>query len=520
MQPFERWLLTTPTLLLAVLTAFFWQLGSIPLYDLDEGAFSEATREMLASGNFISTYLNGELRHDKPILIYWFQALSVSIFGLNEFALRLPSAIAASFWVWALFRFANEFIDRQSAVVTGLLLAHSFVVMVIAKAATADALLNLFLVLTLLDIYRYYHAPKQSTLLRIFLWMGLGFLTKGPVSLALPFLISLFYFGSYRAWKLWFGAIFSLKGIALFLAVALPWYVAVYFDQGTAFYEGFFLHHNVDRFTETLHGHRGFIGYYFVMAPLIILPFSGWFLRILASVRADWQDPLNRMLWIWFFTVLILFSFSQTKLPHYLLYGATPLFLLMARHREQLKQRWLAFLPAVIFLSILAALPEIIQYAQTTTHRPYEAEILALADELLQQSNYRWGVVAGIVVTIIIALWRNLAAWQGLLLVGFVQTIVLSGVVGPMIFAAYQQPIKDAAYLAKETGMHTVSYDTNFPSFSVYRDQIVKRVDPQKGDLIFMRIDRWHKLQKKKPSAQFEVLYNRGGFVLAKMVEH
>src|SRR5690349_9512215 len=69
---------------------FLLRLGAAPLFDADEGAFSEATREMLASGDWGHTTLNGAPRFDKPILIYWLQALSVSALGLHEMALRLP----------------------------------------------------------------------------------------------------------------------------------------------------------------------------------------------------------------------------------------------------------------------------------------------------------------------------------------------------------------------------------------------------------------------------------------------
>ena len=83
------------------LLAFFTRLGAAPLFDVDEGAFSEATREMFERGDFLSTYLDGENRFDKPILIYWFQALGYLIFGATEWAFRLPSAIAAAVWSYA-----------------------------------------------------------------------------------------------------------------------------------------------------------------------------------------------------------------------------------------------------------------------------------------------------------------------------------------------------------------------------------------------------------------------------------
>ena len=74
----------------------FANLGAAPLVDVDEGAFSEATREMLARGDYVTTWLNGELRFDKPILTYWLQAAAVSVAGPVEWAFRLPSALAGA----------------------------------------------------------------------------------------------------------------------------------------------------------------------------------------------------------------------------------------------------------------------------------------------------------------------------------------------------------------------------------------------------------------------------------------
>ena len=101
-----------PWLWLALLlTLWLAGLGLAPLIDVDEGAFSEATREMLASGDWGHTTLNGADRFDKPILIYWFQAASMAAFSVNVFAVRLPSAIAALMWCLAALRF-EPIVDR------------------------------------------------------------------------------------------------------------------------------------------------------------------------------------------------------------------------------------------------------------------------------------------------------------------------------------------------------------------------------------------------------------------------
>src|SRR5438046_5567552 len=93
---------------LAVVASFFWLLGAAPLFDVDEGAFSEATIEMFERGDFLSTYLNGEPRYDKPILVYWLQAAGVALLGPTEWAFRLPSAICATLCAWLTYLFARR----------------------------------------------------------------------------------------------------------------------------------------------------------------------------------------------------------------------------------------------------------------------------------------------------------------------------------------------------------------------------------------------------------------------------
>ena len=99
---------------LAVFLAFFLNLGSAPLFDRDEGAFSEATREMVVSGNYVSTTLNGEPRYDKPILTYYVQAAGVALLGWNEWGLRLHSALAATLWVFLVWGFARREWDETT----------------------------------------------------------------------------------------------------------------------------------------------------------------------------------------------------------------------------------------------------------------------------------------------------------------------------------------------------------------------------------------------------------------------
>lgn len=498
----------------AIFIAFFWNLGAVPLYDLDEGAFSEATREMLASGNYITPHRDGEPRYDKPVLIYWLQALSVKLGGLDELSLRLPSALAASLWAWALYLFARPRLDATGATVAVLLMINSLQVGIIAKAATADALLNLWLALALFDIYRYAEQPSRTRPWRCYLWMGLGFLTKGPVAVLFPFLISLVYFLSLHRFRDWLRALFDPLGWLLFLVLVLPWHLAIYLDSGTGFFESFYLHHNLGRYEDAIHGHGGFPFYYVVVVPLILLPFSGWFLHLLPRVPGGLKDPFDRFLWLWFAAVVLFFSFSGTQLPHYALYGASPLFLLMARHRECLVNRWLAFLPPLLLFLILLGLPELLQMAGDQLQGP---EQLALIEEGQRNLGwaYRLAIGSALLALLAIGLWRRLPVWQGLLLAGFLQTLVISGVVLPRVLETLQGPVKEAAGIARDSGLPVLVYRTSMPSFSLYRQAITPRVDDlQGGELVFMRTDKLDRFAREFPHLTPEVIYRRGAVAL------
>ena len=514
----------SPWFLAAVLVlAFFWQLGAVPLYDLDEGAFTEATREMIVSGDYITPQKDGRPRYDKPVLIYWLQALSAKVLGLNEFALRLPSALAASLWVLALWFFVRERLGATTATVAGLAMALSLQVSLIAKAAVADALLNLFIALSFFEIYRYYLAAVEAPggpaqqgrrlVWRAYLWMGLGFLAKGPVAVFFPLVVSLLFFWSQGALKRWVEAVLAPLGWLIFLLVAGPWYLAIYLHDGTGFFQSFFLKHNAGRFGEAMQGHSGFFGYYLVLLPVILLPFSGWLLRLIPGIKAAWDDPLDRFLWIWFGVVLVFFSFSGTKLPHYLLYGASPLFILMARHRDRLVEPWLAWIPPMVFFGLLLALPWAIDWAQSEAHKAHEIAMFEEARAVLH-GTFMAVSLAAILGLLLLALWSRPPLWQRLILAGLLQTLVVYGALVPRVLEVMQGPVREAALLARELGLPTVVFRTSMPSFSVYRQSITPDRIPRPGELVFLRVDKLPSLARELPDLRQDLVYRRGPVAL------
>ncbi|MCG6967029.1 MAG: glycosyltransferase family 39 protein [Chromatiaceae bacterium] len=483
----EYFLASRAAIVLAVAIAVVWGFWAAPLVDLDEGAFTEATREMIASGNYVSIYLNGEPRNDKPILIYWLQAASVHAFGLNEFALRLPSVIAGLAWLWVLYRFARRHTDQATASVAVLLMALSVYVGVMAKAATADALLNLFLALAMFDIYNHSQRPSPALLRRIFVWIGLGFLTKGPVAVVFPFLVSGLFYASYGRWREWLRLVFDPLGLLIFVAIVLPWHVALYLDSGWVFFEGFYLGHNVDRYSRPMEGHGGGILYYALVAPLIVMPFAGWFLSNLGGLRQAATQPLDRYIWLWFFSVLLVFSFSGTKLPHYLLYGMSGLFVLMARNREGLRNPWLAFVPAALLFGLFAILAQMFAVLAAGTSRVYEKSLFESAAQAF--SGWPQVLIVLGVLTLPLIISLRLSVWRRLLLIGIAQAAVVAGVIAPTVVGVLQAGPKAAGLFAREHAKELVYYRTFQPSVSVYRQQVIRRQPAVPGQWAYVRVD-------------------------------
>jgi 4-amino-4-deoxy-L-arabinose transferase-like glycosyltransferase len=507
-----RWVLAIAA---GIVLAFFVRLGAWPLFDLDEGAFSQATREMMYSGNYLSTWLDGQPRYDKPILSYWMQALSVHVFGPQEFAFRLPSAIAAGIWVAAVYGFARERLGAAGAGAAALLIAFSVGPMVIGRAATADAWLNLWLTLTFLEIARWQENPRRIVLMRAYLWMALGFLTKGPVAIVIPLLASLVFFLAERRGREWWRAVFDWRGWVILAVVALPWYLLILLREGTGFFYGFFVEHNLQRFLQTREGHGGSLFYYVLILPLVLLPFAGWFFSTLGQLRHR-PKGLELLSWSWFGVAFILFSLSSTQLPHYILYGATPLLLLLAIHRERIRNRWLAFLPAVLLFALMLAIPDLLRVALEQADRAYERELIMRGIDLFD-GQYRWTVALFLLGALGIALLVRLPIWNRLLLIGALQALALVTVLVPLLADMQQYPVKRAAEIARDTDANVVAYSFNMPSFSVYRGAVTERRMPSPGEIAVTQVHHVKAIQAQYPDLDIEILYHEGGVVLLRL---
>ncbi len=476
-------LCTAPLVWLLAGTASTW------LFDVDEGAFSEATREMIVSGDWGHTTLQGVNRFDKPIGVYWLQAASVQIFGLHEWALRLPSVLACWISALALGRFAWQLWGLPAGFMTVLIHSTSIGPWVMAHAATADAVLGMWLVLSALDLCRFLMDSKPVHLRRVALWTGLGMLTKGPVAILIPAATLLLWCLQQRSAKALLASLRDGPAWLIFLAVCLPWYSYALWRHGDEFIQGFFVRHNLSRFDGAMEGHSGAWFYYLAVAPLLWMPWSPLLLGMGRKITSFWADPVLRFALMWSGFVLVFFSASSTKLPHYALYAAPGLTLLLVQACiRSSKRAWtVGFVILMAWLALCTALPGVLQQSAHWVRDAHYQNLLRSADALNQPLAF---VLCGL--GLLLSCWllfvsRARHAALGYALAAVVSCMMLGSVVMPWWSQTLQGPVRQLALASRDLPGPVVQWGGHWPSFALYREQMAPRRAPAPGEMALVR---------------------------------
>lgn len=328
-QPRTRW-----GVWLALALAWFATLGWRPLFEPDEGRYAEIPREMQVSGDWVTPRLNGFKYFEKPALQYWATAAVYSVFGQHEWSSRLWSSALAFLCVPLTFLFARRIYGSES----------------IATAAAAALAVNPYFVavgqLNLLDsglcffltgaVFAFLIAGEEPTgsrserrwMIVAALSMALAVLSKGPVALALAGMTVVLHAlitRSYRPLRRWH----LLYTVPLFLAVCVPWFVAVSL-RNPEFPAFFFIHEHLARYLTDVH-ERIEPWWFFIPCVLIAtLPWLGSLGRYLRSVGRS--NSTVTFLTIFCGVVFVFFSASHSKLPPYVLPMMPALAVLLAPH--------------------------------------------------------------------------------------------------------------------------------------------------------------------------------------------
>jgi 4-amino-4-deoxy-L-arabinose transferase-like glycosyltransferase len=493
----------------AVAVSFFLGLGAVPLFDTDEGAFSAATLEMFQRHDFLSIFLAGEPRYDKPILAYWLQAASVALLGVNEWAFRLPSAIAASVWAWLTYRFGREWLGERVGLLAAVMLACAPSVQIIARAATADAVLNACLAAAMFAAYRYLARGDRTSLYAAAAAAGLGFLAKGPIAVLVPGAVTLLFCLFRRDIATWLRLAGDWRAWLVFLFVGLPWYVVEYLKDGPGFIEGFLLRHNVERFSGPAFGHGGAWWFYAPVVLVATLPFTAPLIGVFRRIRELFRDDLSAFLMLWFAFVIILFSLSGSKLPHYANYGYTGLFLLMAAQAMKMSSR-AVLLPALFAFGLFAALPFALEALGPRIGNPYLREVLADPTGPLKPAYTAYFVA----VTLVALVWMVrpfVAAPVALAGAGAALALGIATCVIPIAAALHQGPVVAAARAAASRDLRVVMWGISAPSFMVYTGRPVEMRPPRPCEVVLTRSGYLPELPRH------EVIFREGAVALVRL---
>lgn len=350
--------------------AFLWKLGSVGLVDETEPLFAEAARQMVVTGDWITPYFNQETRFDKPPLIYWLMAIAYQLFGVNEWAVRLPSALSALVLMgvvsFTLLYFTVPHSSLSSEIkepeptrtlprkawfcagLGGAIAALNFQTIAWGRIGVSDMLLSACMGTALLAFFWGYasspsfqHPENQlkpslhSTVLTPDAWyvifysfIALAILAKGPVGIVLPGLIIgcfAIYLGKlkelWREMKPW-------RGILIITIIALPWYILVILANGQTYIDTFFGYHNFERFTQVVNNHSEAWYFYFLV---LLAGFSPWSIYLPIAITrlrfwkcSRWRNQprsshLGLFALFWLSGIFIFFTIAVTKLPSYIL---------------------------------------------------------------------------------------------------------------------------------------------------------------------------------------------------------
>lgn len=462
---------------------FYFGLGSFGLVGADEPRYAQIAREMLQRHDFVTPLLHGQPWLEKPALYYWMAAATYKIFGVSDWAARLPSAVLATAMIFGVYLFLRRF--RPGAELNGALITASSAAMLgFARAASTDMPLTATFTLGMLSWWTWRESGRRAWLLAFYFLMALGTLAKGPVAPFLAALIIAAFAVGTRDLRL-IGRSLWPPAVAFYLAVTLPWYIAVQRATGN-FFRIFLLQHNLERFGTNLYQHPQPFWYY---APVLVLALAPW--TVYAIVALVWAlrqrrqaqttqengDQLSGFLFLWTILPVVFFSFSQSKLPGYILPAIPAAAVLLG---EWLRWR-------------LTCGPQRPRWWVAALHSAIGGMLIALAvlapSRILRQPAPRTAVVvAGVVAALIFAAMLATLRVKGMSWLRFVTLVPI--VVGLSLVLKLSAPLVDSTQSARPVARELARMETQSATVAIfharreleyglgfYRDQAIANYD-------------------------------------------
>ena len=350
---------------LFILTAFFLFYGLVPilggpgigLVGADEPRYAQVAREMLGRHDYVTPILWGKPWLEKPALYYWRAMFSFREFGVHDWSARLPSASFAFILVTLIYLHIRRF-RRGGQLDAALITASCAGIIAFARGASTDMQLAAPFCIGMLGWYAWYETDSKFWLFDLYFFVGAATLAKGPVAPFLAIVIIVAFAALRREWSVLRRSIWW-PGVMLYLAMVLPWFIAVQ-KRNPNFLRVFFLQHNLERFATNRFQHEQAFWFYL---PIVLLALTPWAVLAIAAfsdaVRqsvAEWRarrakyhymgnfragDAFPEFLVLWALVPIVFFSFSDSKLPGYILPSIPPLTILTGDYLNRMRERGL-----------------------------------------------------------------------------------------------------------------------------------------------------------------------------------
>ncbi len=416
----------------------------------DEGRNAQVAAEMLESGDWITPHYNSFTYLDKPVVFFALVAASFRVFGVSEFAARLPSALAGMAVVLLVAFLARRLFDPVTGLRAGLVFATAPLALGLARYVIFDMTLTLLVAIALVSFWFYESGGFSSRRLALLMFaaMGLAAITKGPVGFLLP-LLTLLAFQAAR------GRFRELKrihwglGALAFLAAALPWFVAVSV-RNPEFPAYALWDESLLRFA-TRSARRSQSLFYYL--PVYLAGFFPWSLFLLCAgvararrwreLREEANKPILFLV-VWALVVFVFFTVSRSKLPGYFLPALIPLSILTGLAWREVgpepalrRPGWLAAGFALTILAglLLAFVPQVMEMTGVEDRLVDKLPSTLLA--MLKPSIF----YSGLILAALGLIGRNLSArlrWRRLALASF----ALAALMTPLFVARWLNPLR------------------------------------------------------------------------------
>jgi 4-amino-4-deoxy-L-arabinose transferase len=466
-------------LLLLYFIALLAPLGAVSAVESTEARYAEAGREMIVSGDYLQPRINGIKHFHKPPLAYWMTAAGMRLFGLNGFGMRFFCVVAACLSVLYVRETARILLgDDRRAFHAALVFSTSLLILTLARVSSTEIYLVLFTLAAQFHMFRGVYGEKRPCDAPMAgLFLGLGFLTKGHIVFAftlLPYLAAKAVDESHRSV---FRTRELLAGAAVFLAVALPWYLLV-IAENPGLLPYFLKVQTVDRIaTDRFLRHQPF-WYFLWIFPATFLPYVLFLVRGAASLPRL-RAPVRILFLFYLLLPFLVFSAVKGKHATYIapMYGAAAVF--TAEAIAAFPSPALRWISAGI-LALLAAAP-------------------AAAGFLLPALNgVRLPLAASSAVALPMAWMAARRPSDDRFLQWTAGCLLLLSVAGWGAYSltsrrtsAYETMTAEFNRIDTDRGLDVLVYRGNLPSISFYRGKLATMAFGGERETQFEKDDRW-----------------------------